>query len=127
MRKSDLVNAIAVKADLNKEQAQHVLDSILEQIADAMERRDTVNLVGFGSFVARHRGARAGKNPQTGEAITIGASNTVAFRPGKGLREAVLPLSEAASAPTQAVQATSAPRTSSRKKASFAHQSSAHA
>lgn len=127
MRKSDLVNAIAVKADLNKEQAQQVLDSILEQIADAMERRDTVNLVGFGSFVARHRGARAGKNPQTGEAITIGASNTVAFRPGKGLREAVLPLSEVVSTPVaQTVQA-AAPRTSTRKKAAFAHQGSAHA
>jgi len=48
-----------------------------------------VTLVGFGTFEKRHRGARTGKNPQTGEPVKIRASNTVAFKPGKGLRESI--------------------------------------
>lgn len=89
MRKSELVAAIAAKADLPKDQANRVLDSILDQIVQAMGRKDTVTLVGFGTFLQRHRGARAGKNPQTGEPVTIGASNTVSFKPGKALRDAI--------------------------------------
>ncbi|MFC3607556.1 HU family DNA-binding protein [Stutzerimonas tarimensis] len=89
MRKSELVAAIAAKADLPKDQANLVLDSILDQIIQAMGRKDSVTLVGFGTFLQRHRGARAGKNPQTGEPVTIGASNTVAFKPGKALRDAI--------------------------------------
>ena len=54
-----------------------------------MAKDDSVTLIGFGSFVRRHRGARTGKNPQTGEPLTIKASNTVAFKPGKQLKEAV--------------------------------------
>lgn len=89
MRKSELVAAIAAKADLPKDQASQVLDAILDQIIQAMGRKDSVTLVGFGTFLQRHRGARAGKNPQTGEPVTIGASNTVAFKPGKALRDAI--------------------------------------
>ena len=51
--------------------------------------KDTVTLVGFGTFEKRHRGARTGKNPQTGEPVKIKASNTVAFKPGKNLRDSV--------------------------------------
>lgn len=89
MRKSDLAAAIAQKANLTKEDAQRILDTILDQIVYAVGRKDSVSLVGFGTFEPRHRGARAGKNPQTGEAIIVGASNTVAFKPGKNLREAI--------------------------------------
>lgn len=89
MLKPELVAAIADKADLNKEQAGHLLNTILEEITTALGNNDTVTLIGFGSFVQRHRGARAGKNPQTGELLTIKASNTVAFKPGKQLKEAV--------------------------------------
>ena len=89
MRKAELVAAIAARADLPKDQAGRVLESILDQIVQAMGRKDTVTLVGFGTFLQRHRGARAGKNPQTGEPVTIGASNTVSFKPGKALRAAI--------------------------------------
>lgn len=89
MRKAELVAAIAARADLPKDQAGRVLESILDQIVQAMGRKDTVTLVGFGTFLQRHRGARAGKNPQTGEPVTIGASNTVSFKPGKALRDAI--------------------------------------
>ncbi|NLZ80011.1 MAG: HU family DNA-binding protein [Gammaproteobacteria bacterium] len=89
MLKPELVAAIADKADLSKDQAGHLLNTILEEITNALGENDPVTLIGFGSFVQRHRGARAGKNPQTGEALTIKASNTVAFKPGKQLKEAV--------------------------------------
>ena len=89
MRKPELISAIADKADLSKDKAGETLNTILEQITKALERQETINLVGFGSFTQRARGARAGKNPQTGEAIEIPASNTVAFKPGKALKEAV--------------------------------------
>ncbi len=89
MRKPELVSAVAEKADLTKEQAGRVLNAILDEITAAMERNDTVSLVGFGSFSQRHRGARVGKNPQTGEPINISASNTVAFKAGKQLKDAV--------------------------------------
>ena len=89
MRKPELVSAIADKAELSKEKAAEALNVILEQITDALEREETINLVGFGSFSQRTRKARQGKNPQTGEAMHIPASNTVAFKPGKTLKEAV--------------------------------------
>jgi DNA-binding protein HU-alpha len=91
MRKPELAAAIAEKADITKEQANRVLNAVLEEIAGALHRKDTVTLVGFGTFLQRHRGARAGKNPQTGEPLKIKASNTVSFKPGKFLKDSVNP------------------------------------
>jgi len=89
MRKPELVSAIADKAGMTKQQAGRVLNAILDEITVAMEKNDTVSLVGFGSFSQRHRGARTGKNPQTGAVMQINASNTVAFKAGKQLKDAV--------------------------------------
>ncbi len=89
MRKPELVAAIAEKADISKEQAGRILNAILEEVTVAVANNDPVTLVGFGSFSQRHRGARTGKNPQTGEPLVIKASNTVAFKPGKQLKDAV--------------------------------------
>lgn len=89
MRKPELAAAVAAKADLSKEQANRVLNAVLEQITSALNREDSVTLVGFGTFLPRHRGARMGKNPQTGEPVKIRASNTVSFKPGKALKEAI--------------------------------------
>lgn len=91
MRKPDLAAAIAEKADLTKDQSTRVLNAILEEITGALHRKDSVTLVGFGTFLQRHRGARTGKNPQTGEPVTIKASNTVSFKPGKALKDSVNP------------------------------------
>lgn len=74
MRKPELAAAIAEKADLTKEQANRVLNAVLEEITGALHRKDSVTLVGFGTFLQRHRGARTGKNPQTGEPVKIKAS-----------------------------------------------------
>lgn len=89
MRKSDLAAAIAEKADLTKDKAGQVLNVILEEISKSLGNADPVTLVGFVTFEKRHRGARTGKNPQTGEPVKIKASNTVAFKPGKALKESV--------------------------------------
>lgn len=89
MRKPELAAAVAEKTDLSKEQANRVLNAVLEEITQALNRQDSVTLVGFGTFLQRHRGARMGKNPQTGEPVKIRASNTVSFKPGKALREAI--------------------------------------
>lgn len=89
MRKPELVAAVADKTDISKEQAGQVLNAILDEITAALAENDSVTLIGFGSFSQRHRGARTGRNPQTGEPLEIKASNTVAFKPGKQLREAV--------------------------------------
>jgi DNA-binding protein HU-alpha len=91
MRKPELAAAIAEKADLTKEQANRVLNAVLDEITSALHKKDSVTLVGFGTFLQRHRGARTGKNPQTGEPVKIKASNTVAFKPGKFLKDSVNP------------------------------------
>lgn len=94
MRKPDLAAAIAEKADLTKEQANRVLNAVLEEITQALHRKDSVTLVGFGTFIQRHRGARTGQKPanrSAGQPVTIKASNTVAFKPGKFLKDSVNP------------------------------------
>ena len=89
MRKADLVAAIADKADISQEKANRLLSAVLDEITAALRRNEAVTLVGFGTFERRHRAARAGKNPRTGETLQISASNTVGFKPGKALKDAV--------------------------------------
>ena len=89
MRKPEIAAAIAAKTELSKDQAQQVLNAMLDTITTALNRNEHVTLVGFGTFLQRHRGARTGKNPQTGEPCPIRACNTVSFKPGKALREAI--------------------------------------
>ena len=89
MRKAELVAEVAQRTGLSKAQAGHVLNIVLDEVMFALSRGDAVTLPGFGSFVCRQRAERTGKNPQTGESLLIAASNTVAFRAGKRLKEAV--------------------------------------
>lgn len=89
MRKPDLAAAIAESADLSKDKAGEVLNVLLDQITQTVAKKESVTLVGFGTFEARSRAKRKGKNPQTGAEIEIPASNTVAFKAGKALKEAV--------------------------------------
>jgi DNA-binding protein HU-alpha len=89
MRKPDLAAIIADKADIPTSKANEVLSAILDEITNALSRKENVSLIGFGTFENRHRNARAGKNPQTGEVIQIAASNTVGFKPGKALKDAL--------------------------------------
>lgn len=89
MRKPDLAAAIAEKADISKEKAAEVLNAILDEVTTSVSKGESVSLIGFGTFERRSRAARMGKNPQTGAAIQIPASNTVAFKSGKALKESV--------------------------------------
>ncbi len=89
MNKSELIDAIAEAADLPKSSAGRALDAALEAITAALKKGDTVSLVGFGTFVAKQRAARTGRNPKTGEELTIKASVAPTFKPGKGLKDAL--------------------------------------
>lgn len=89
MRKPELAAFVADQADISKDKASEIINIITDQITEALRQEEQVSLVGFGSFVQKHRPERQGKNPQTGEAITIKASNSVGFKPGKALKEAV--------------------------------------
>ena len=89
MRKPDLAAFIADKADLPTGKANDVLSAILDEITNTLSRNESVSLIGFGTFEPRHRNARTGKNPQTGETIQIAASNSVGFKPSKALKGAV--------------------------------------
>ena len=89
MRKSDLAAEVAEAAGLSVEQATTVVDQALTAITTALTGEQAISLVGFGSFVKRHRAARQGKNPRTGESIQIPASNTVGFKPGKAFKDAL--------------------------------------
>ncbi len=89
MNKTELVDAIAAKADMSKAQAKAALESILDTISQSLKEGDPVQLVGFGTFKVNHRAERTGRNPQTGAEITIAASNVPSFVAGKALKDAV--------------------------------------
>lgn len=87
--KEDHVNQVAKKAGIIKEQARKAVDSLLDSVANGLQDDGKVTLTGFGSFQVQEREARKGRNPQTGEQITIPAKKVVKFSPGKGLKDSV--------------------------------------
>ena len=89
MNKTELVSAIAKDADVTKQTAQRVLDSTIKSISEALSKGDSVSLVGFGTFQVRERAERQGRNPKTGEPMTINASKNPSFKAGKLLKESV--------------------------------------
>lgn len=89
MNKSELVEAMAKKADLSKKDAAAALDAFIETTAGALKKGDKVTLIGFGTFEVAKRAAREGKNPQTGEKIKIKASKAPKFKAGKALKDTI--------------------------------------
>ncbi|NRB70733.1 MAG: HU family DNA-binding protein [Xanthomonadales bacterium] len=89
MNKSELIDAVAAATGLTKADAGRALDATTDAIASALQQGNQVSLVGFGTFTVRHRAARTGRNPRTGETIEIKASNNPAFKAGKALKDAV--------------------------------------
>lgn len=89
MNKTDLIAAVAAKAELTKKDAAAATDAVIAAIQGALVKGDKVQLVGFGTFEVRKRSARQGKNPRTGAAIKIAASKVPAFKAGKTLKDAV--------------------------------------
>ncbi len=89
MNKSELIEAVASAADLNKADAARAVDGVIAAVTEALKAGDQVTIVGFGTFLVRKREARTGRNPRTGETIQIAASNVPAFKAGKALKDAV--------------------------------------
>ena len=94
MNKGELVDAVSTKADVTKKQADAVLTATIDAIVEAVSAGDKVTLVGFGSFEARERKAREGRNPKTGDKMDIPATKVPAFSAGKLFKEKVAPLVE---------------------------------
>lgn len=89
MNKAELIESIASKANLSKADAKRALDAFVETTASALKKGDRVALVGFGSFSVSSRNARTGRNPQTGQPITIKAKKVVKFKAGTELAGSV--------------------------------------
>ena len=89
MKKSDLSSHVATQASLSKAAADSAVTAVFAAISDALAREETVTIAGFGTFSTKRRSARQGRNPRTGESITIAASIVPSFKAGKTLRDAV--------------------------------------
>jgi DNA-binding protein HU-beta len=89
MTKADLIAAVADKTGLTKAAAEKAVGAVTESITETLVSGETVNLVGFGAFRPKHRAARKGRNPKTGEPMMIDASNSVRFTVGAALKKAV--------------------------------------
>jgi len=88
MNKGDIVKEVA-KVVSTKKEAQAAVDCVFSTITSALKKNDTVTLIGFGTFKVAQRNARKGRNPQTGQEMTIKAKKVPRFVPGKGLKDAV--------------------------------------
>ncbi len=89
MNKSELIDAIADSSGLTKADAGRALDGFLSAVTTALNKGDSLALVGFGTFSVKERAERKGRNPQTGEEITISAAKIPTFKAGKSLKDAV--------------------------------------
>jgi len=89
MNKAELIDAVATKSDLTKQDSKKAVDALLETISNTLANEEKIQLIGFGTFEVRERAARTGRNPQTGEEMMIPASKVPAFKPGKELKEAL--------------------------------------
>lgn len=89
MNKTELIAEVAAKANITKKDADAAVNAIVGAITDALVKGDKVQLVGFGTFEVRTRGARTGRDPRTSKVIQIPASKAPAFKAGKALKDSV--------------------------------------
>ena len=89
MNKTELVAAVAEQAEISKKDAEKALKAFVDVVTEQLKAGDKVQLVGFGTFEVSERAAREGRNPQTGETMTIAASKTPKFKAGKALKDLV--------------------------------------
>jgi len=101
MTKQQLIEKVAAKTELGKSEVEIAVDAVLELIAESLQSNERVDLRGFGSFVVKERKERQGRNPRTGETLSIAAKRDASFRPGKELTERVA-LVETAPSPEEA-------------------------
>ena len=89
MNKTELIAAVAKKADLSKKDADAAVNAVIAAVTGALKKGDKVQVVGFGTFEVRKRAAKQGRNPQTGAVIKVPATKVPAFKAGKALKDAV--------------------------------------
>ena len=89
MNKTELIEHIAMQADISKAAANRALEAVIDAVKTTLKKGDDVSLVGFGTFAVGKRAARVGRNPRTGAAIKIKAAKIPKFRPGKALKDAL--------------------------------------
>ena len=89
MKKEELIALVSEKADITKKSAGEAVNTVIEGIASALGKGDSISFPGFGSFKVVDRPAREGRNPATGEKIQIAASKAVKFTPGTGLKDRI--------------------------------------
>ncbi len=87
MNKAELIDAIAAKSALTKKDAEKALKAFEETVVEELKKGEKVQMVGFGTFEVSERGEREGRNPQTGETMTIAASKNAKFKAGKALKD----------------------------------------
>ncbi|MGX4607923.1 HU family DNA-binding protein [Priestia sp. JNUCC 25] len=89
MKKAELIDAVASKSELTKQDTKKAIDRLFATISATLANEEKIQIAGFGTFEVRERGERTGRNPQTGEQIVIPATKAPAFKPGKEFKEAV--------------------------------------
>ena len=89
MNKTELLAAVAEKAEISKKDAEKAVKAFTDAVAEELAKGGKVQLVGFGNFEVSERPAREGRNPRTGETMTIAASKTPKFKPGKALKDEI--------------------------------------
>ncbi len=89
MTKADFIAKLSEKTGFSKKDSEKALNGFIDAVKEALKNGEKVSLVGFGTFEVTQRNERKGRNPQTGEEITIPACKAPKFKPGKGLKEAV--------------------------------------
>ena len=89
MNKTELINAVAAKAEISKKDADKAVSAVLASIEEALVAGEKIQLIGFGTFEVKERAARTGHNPKTGEAIEIAAAKLPSFKAGAALKNAV--------------------------------------
>jgi DNA-binding protein HU-beta len=89
MNKSELIDAIAESSGLSKADSGRALEGFISSVTGALSRGDSVTLVGFGTYAVKERAERLGRNPQTGNEITISAARLPSFKAGKALKDAI--------------------------------------
>lgn len=87
MNKGELTKAVAEAADMSQAEAGRAVDAVFESISDAVKKREQVAIAGFGTFSAKTRAAREGRNPATGETIKIAEKTSAAFKPASALKD----------------------------------------
>ncbi len=101
MTKAELVEDVAEAAELTKKDAERLVEIVFESIIETLNQGEKIELRGFGSFRVRERGARRGRNPKTGDPVSIPAKRVPYFKPGKELKELINDHHSATSAPAE--------------------------